>query len=153
MSLFRHVRALLELASSTGDDHVGRTWLILPSDADQTPDHALEMRVWVQPAAAPAPEPPAPQPCPPEAVVGRPVPTVTHDVEPEERPLRVVIETSVDKVTWTRAHPPIAVGDDVRLTRVVVLGPYVRARTLGNGVAHGATVYLLSNGAFRLERV
>lgn len=153
MSLYRHVRPLLELTSVHGDDHVGRTWLILPSDGDQTPDHAMDLRVWVQPAAAPIPPALPPSPCPPvRPTVGKPVLAVQPVVE-AERPVQVVVETSVDKASWAPAHPPIRIGEEVVLTRTLILAPYVRVRTVGNGSPHAASVYLLANGAFRLERV
>lgn len=82
--------------------------------------------------------------------------TVEEDEVPVPEPVEVpaatvVVETSTDRVSWTAVSEPIAVNALPVFTSVVVLGPYVRARTLSAGLDHEVEVKLLANASFRLE--
>jgi len=72
--------------------------------------------------------------------------------EPVEVPVAtVVVETSTDRVSWAAVSEPIVVNELPVFTDVVVLGPYVRARTSSAGLDHEVEVKLLANASFRLE--
>ena len=72
--------------------------------------------------------------------------------EPEPVPIAtVVVETSTDRVSWAPVSEPVAVSELPVFTDVIVLGPYVRARTSSAGLDHEVEVKLLANASFRLE--
>ncbi len=167
MSLYRHSRPLLTVRGASAEDHLGTVFAVLPSDTDGTRDHEMSLRLMVQP---PSPEPvirgvpvpvPVPEPaCDPCAClahheVEQDGPTEPEEVEgdePDEAPqASVIVETSADRVSWVAVSEPIGLGVLPVLTGVVVLGPYVRARTVSAGVAHAVEVKLLSDASFRLE--
>ena len=96
------------------------------------------------------------------APVGDAVPPVEEDGAVEDEPVpvevpvpvpqaSVVVETSTDHVSWAAVSEPIGVNELPVFTDVVVLGPYVRARTSSAGLAHEVEVKLLANASFRLE--
>ena len=139
MSLFRHVRALLEVRAPTNEPQTGTTWLLLATDPDTEP--RLDLRVWVQP------EPEPTVPLPPECEASAPIPPPNNPGPQAE----VIVETSVDRVVWMPVHVPFVLRDRPALSPAVVLGPYVRARTLSHGQPHTAHVKLLGNASFKLE--
>ena len=162
MSLHRHVKPLLSVQASL-TDQVGKTFAILPSDADRALDHNSSWYLFIQPPVAPSPpvgptpveEPPCP--CPP--ALG---PVGVADLVEVEPPLgdavqlvpTVVVETSADGVSWVDVMEPLPLDVLPRLVGPLVLGPYIRARTVFHGAqTHSVVVNVASNAPFRLELV
>ena len=62
----------------------------------------------------------------------------------------MVVETSADRKRWVPVHEPIDLEALPLLTEEVVLGPYIRARTVAEG-EHQVDVHLLGSASYRLE--
>lgn len=174
MSLYRHVRPVLSMREPADESHTGPVFVVFPSDTDPTPDHALGFRLLVQPVAepqvvvgAPVPEPvPVEAPALPRVPVGTVVPRAPlppspepveagpeedlEEVEPEPVGATVVVETSADRKRWVPVHKPIDLEALPLLTEEVVLGPYIRARTVAEG-EHQVDIHLLGTASYRLE--
>ena len=144
MSLFRHTRPLLDVRTPSDDDHDGEIWLLMVTDPDMEPK--LQLRIWVQPEPDPK-EPPPPPDCKDPDAVEVPEPAKLEGDDWAE----VIVETSVDREVWLPVHAPFALQDRPAMSPPVVLGPYVRARTVSHGISHTARVKLLGNTSFRLE--
>jgi hypothetical protein len=145
MSLFRHVRKLLDVTDPTTTNVVGRTWLIVPGFTDPAPDHAMAFRASAHGGhAVPAP---VVDPCshePPEPVE----PGAANEVA-----AAVVIETSVDKTNWVAVSLSAPIDGNAHMGNIRMLGPYVRARVHSARLPYQLAVYLLGNAAYRLEPV
>lgn len=174
MSQYRHVRPVLSMREPTTASHMGPVYVLFPSDTDPTPDHALGSRRLVQvvvptevAAAAPVPERPPARPTLPRVPVGSVVPVAplprapdsaeAEEDEPEREEVEaqpvgstVIVETSADRKRWLPVHEPIELDSLPLLTEEVVLGPYVRARTLAEG-EHQVDVHPLGSASHRLD--
>ena len=127
--------------------------VVAPAPSLVTPSAAAPVAV-----AVPGPEVGAP--VVPVVPVADDAPADEAAVEEDEAPVpepvaapvaTVVVETSTDRVSWAAVSEPIAVHELPVFTDVVVLGPYVRARTSSAGLDHEVEVKLLANASFRLE--
>ena len=177
MSLYRHVRPVLQMREPATESQTSRVYVVIPSDTDPTPDHALGFRLLVQavessevgatPAPQPAVVPVVPASVLPSVPVGMVVPTAPlppapgpvepapeedelEEVQPEPVGASLVVETSADRRRWVPVHEPIDLEALPLLTEEVVLGPYVRARTLAES-HHQVDVHLLGSASYRLE--
>ncbi len=168
MSLHRHVKPLLSIQAGLADQ-VGKTYAILPSDADRALDHSSTWYLFIQLPAPPSvpTNPPGGGttccPCPP-ACAPTEVPNLAHvavverpevDIAPPELTVStVVVETSPDGVSWVDIMDPLELDALPTLMGPLVLGPYVRAKTVSHGSStHSVEVILASNAPFRLEPV
>ncbi len=168
MSLHRHVKPLLTIQPGL-TDQVGKTYAILPSDADRALDHSSTWYLFIQPAPPLVPtDPPGGGtgdcccPCPPvlNPDAGPNAARVEADLPdgadaPPDLPVStVVVETSADGVSWVDVVEPLALDALPTLMGPLVLGPYIRARTESHGdPTRSVVVIVASNAPFRLETV